>query len=58
MDKYYMTTKEVAEFFGRSEQTVLNWKKKKPDFPAPAIRSCPNQYRTEDIMHYAANSCA
>lgn len=54
---FYMTTKEIAELFKRSEQTILNWRKKKPDFPKPAIKSCPNLYRRSDVMVYQQTSC-
>lgn len=55
-DSFYMTTQEVAELFEVSEQTVLNWRKKKPSFPSPAIRSCPNKYRRSDIITYQQTS--
>lgn len=53
---FYMSTEEVAAFFGKSQQTILNWRKKKPAFPAPAIKSCPLQYRRTDILNYAETS--
>lgn len=56
-DRFYMTTKDIARLFNRSEQTILNWRKKKPDFPKPAIKSCPNLYRRSDVITYQLTSC-
>ncbi len=56
-ESFYMTTKEIAELFKRSEQTILNWRKKKPNFPKPAIKSCPNLYRRSDVIAYQQTSC-
>ncbi len=56
-DSFYMTTKDIAKLFERSEQTILNWRKKKPGFPKPAIKSCPNLYRRSDIIAYQQTSC-
>lgn len=56
-ESFYMTTKDIAQLFARSEQTILNWRKKKPDFPKLAIKSCPNLYRRSDVIAYQQTSC-
>ena len=51
----YVTTKTVAETFGVTDQTVRNWRRNDPDFPAVNIgtKEHPNyRYVIEEVKEY------
>jgi predicted DNA-binding transcriptional regulator AlpA len=54
-----LTTREVADMFRVTRQTIFNWHKTDPDFPAPVILARNTwRWRKQEVSDYMRRQAA